>query len=251
MPGRTAAIVVIGNEILTGKVQDVNAYYLCTELRELGVTLRRICVVPDEIDEIVAELHRVVPSHDYVFTSGGVGPTHDDVTMLAVARAFDQTVHRQPELEAMLRSFYAERLKEHHLRMADVPTGAKLIPSHDLRWPVITVENVFILPGIPEIFRRKFESVRERFRGEPFHLRVVFTRSDEPEIAPHLDATVAAFPGVDIGSYPRLDTPRYRVKVTLEARDPQLVLAAEQFLLQRLNPEMLVLAEVATATDGA
>jgi molybdenum cofactor synthesis domain-containing protein len=241
----TACVLVIGNEILSGKVQESNAYYLCTELRALGVQLRRIVVVPDEIEAIVAEARAVVAGHDVVFTSGGVGPTHDDVTLQALALAFGRPMVRNAELEGLLRGHYGERTTAHHLRMADLPDGVELIASADLRWPVVRLENVYILPGVPEIFRRKFDSVKERFRQSPFHLRVIYTRQDEGHLGAHLDATVAAFPGVDIGSYPRIDITEYRVKLTLESKDEALVTRAAADLLSRLAPDQLVDPEVA------
>src|SRR6185436_10159267 len=122
----TAAILLIGNEILSGKVEDENARFLTRELRALGVSLRRIEVVPDVIDDIVASVRALSPRFDFVFTSGGVGPTHDDVTLQAVGDAFAMDIVRHPELEALLRAGYGDRLHERDLRMADVPSGAQL-----------------------------------------------------------------------------------------------------------------------------
>ena len=112
--------------------------------------------------------------YQHVFTSGGVGPTHDDLTMDGVARAFDTRVARHPRLEELLRRFYGERLEERNLRMAEVPEGVTLVEAEGLPWPVPCFDNVYILPGIPEIFRRKFRAIRERFRAAPFppHLRL-------------------------------------------------------------------------------
>src|SRR5437868_15352976 len=164
----TAAILLIGNEILSGKVEEENARFLTRELRALGVALRRIEVVPDVTDEIAASVRALADRFDFVFTSGGVGPTHDDVTLHAVAEAFGMKVHRHPDLEALLRAGYGDRLHERDLRMADIPTGARLEYGPGGRhadarapWPVIVVRNVWILPGVPTIFRRKFEAVRE------------------------------------------------------------------------------------------
>src|SRR6185295_17173098 len=164
MQQKTAAVVVIGNEILTGKSDDKNASFLIGELYRLGVALRRIVVIPDDLDLISREVIQCSKEFDYVFTSGGVGPTHDDVTIEGVARAFGREVVRHPELEAMLRGYFGDGIDDARLRMADAPTGSELIREGDLRWPVLAVENVVVLPGVPELFRKKFEAIKERFR---------------------------------------------------------------------------------------
>ena len=123
MQQKTAAIVVIGNEILTGKSEDKNASYLIGELYKLGVALRRIVVIADDVNEIARTVHECAGGFDYVFTSGGVGPTHDDVTIEGIARAFDRRVVRVPELEGMLRGYFGEGINEARLRMADAPDG--------------------------------------------------------------------------------------------------------------------------------
>jgi molybdenum cofactor synthesis domain-containing protein len=235
----TAGIILIGDELLSGKVVDENARFLVEELRELGVALRRICVIPDVLDEIAATVREFAGRYDHVFTSGGVGPTHDDLTMEGVARAFDSEVTRHPHLEDLLRRYYGERLEERNLRMADVPKGAHFVDGDHPTWPVIAMSNVYILPGIPEIFRRKFKSIRERFRGEPFHLRCVFTSDEEGRIAGELDRIVASYHGVQVGSYPKLDPTEYRVKVTLESKDARLVQAATEDLVRALGSSVV------------
>jgi molybdenum cofactor synthesis domain-containing protein len=241
---KTAAIVVIGNEILSGKVDDTNARFLIGELRQLGVALRRIVVIPDVLDEIERTVREASAGHDYVFTSGGVGPTHDDLTMEGIARAFGTRVIRHPELEAMLRAYYGERLNERNLRMAEVPEGAHFVHGEDIRhWPVIAYRNVYILPGVPEIFRRKFTAIRETFRAEPFFLRVVYVTEEEGGIAAHLDRVAAEFPRIDIGSYPKLDPTGYKVKVTLEGKDGEEVERATRALLALFPPAIVVKTE--------
>jgi molybdenum cofactor synthesis domain-containing protein len=231
----TAGIILIGDEILSGKVDDENARFLIEELRELGVALARISVIPDVLDEIAVEVRSFSARFDHVFTSGGVGPTHDDLTMEGVARAFDTRIARHPELEALLRGYYRERLEERNLRMADVPDGVTLVHGDAPSWPVIVMRNVYILPGIPSLFRQKFKSIRERFRAAPFHLRCVFTSDEEGRIAGELDRIVATYAGVQVGSYPRLDSPEYKVKVTIESKDAALVEAAAADLIRALG----------------
>jgi molybdenum cofactor synthesis domain-containing protein len=222
----TAAIIVIGDEILSGKFAEENAAWLIGELRQLGVAVRRVEIVPDVIDDIRDAVRAAAGRYDHVFTSGGVGPTHDDVTMEGIARAFGVGVVRHPELERLLRTYYGERIEERNLRMADVPDGATLVEADHPSWPVASIRNVYILPGVPLIFRRKFGAIRERFRLPPFHVRRLYCAAEEGALARHLDEVVAAFPQVGVGSYPRWDAPDFRVLVTLESKDEAALAAA-------------------------
>ncbi|HXG17294.1 MAG TPA: molybdopterin-binding protein [Calidithermus sp.] len=237
---KTAAIILIGNEILSGKIADANAAYLCRELRTLGVDVRRISVIPDEVPAIAAEVRAASAGHDVVFTSGGVGPTHDDLTIEGVAQAMGVPVVRHPDLVAMLRAYYGEALTEAHLKMAEIPEGAHLVGADTLRFPTIQVGNVYVLPGVPEIFRQKFEAIRERFRDVPIHLRTVFVRIGEGRLAEYLNALLAEFPALLLGSYPELANPEYRVKVTLESRDPAYLDRALARFLERLPIDAVV-----------
>jgi molybdenum cofactor synthesis domain-containing protein len=237
---KTAGIVLIGNEILSGKIADANAAYLCRELRALGVEVRRITVIPDEVDLIAAEVREQSAAHDVVFTSGGVGPTHDDVTMEGVARAVGTRVIRHPSLVALLERYYHGPLNEARLRLAEVPEGAELVADGSLMFPAVTVRNVYILPGVPEIFRQKFDALRERFRETPFHLISVFVSIGEGTLADHLNALVARHPDLLLGSYPEFSNPEYKVKVTFESKDRTLVERAVEELLAALPPGALV-----------
>ena len=236
--GPTAGILVIGEEILSAKVEEENARYLVRELRGLGVAVRRIDVIPDEIDEIAETVGGMSSRYDHVFTSGGVGPTHDDVTMAAVAKAFGLRPARNSELETKIRSAMGPNLHERDLRMADIPDGARLLYGLDKdnsRWPVVTMRNVYLLPGVPEIFRRKFEMLRELFRAGPILTRAVYSRESETVIAATLDAVVAEFPGVAIGSYPQFDVAEYKVKITVDGRDAALVERATTRIVEGLG----------------
>jgi molybdenum cofactor synthesis domain-containing protein len=237
---KTAGIILVGNEILSGKIEDANAAFLCRELRGLGVDVRRISVIPDEVGTIAAEIAAFSRDHDVVFTSGGVGPTHDDVTIEGAARALGVGVVRHPDLVALLRQFYGERLTEAHLKMAEVPDGAELVSGGSLRFPTILARNVYILPGVPEIFRQKFEALRERFRDRPFHLRNVFVRIGEGTLAPYLNELLGEYPSLMLGSYPEFSNPEYRVKVTLESRDRSYLEEALGRFLARLPTDAVV-----------
>lgn len=242
-PPRTAAALVIGNELLSGKVADANIPYLARELRALGVSLERVVMVLDDVDTIMDEVRVLSNGYDVVFTTGGVGPTHDDVTIEAVAKAFGRRVVRAPAFEALLRELYGSRLTDAHLRMADVPEGAELVANDQVRWPTVCIANVYVFPGIPEIFRAKFPVLRERFRQEPWHLRMVFTTLDEGVLKGPLDQVVARFPKVQVGSYPKLSDPEYHVKLTLESKDRAAVDAATEALVASLPEGSIVRIE--------
>jgi FAD synthetase len=235
--GPTAGILVIGEEILSAKVDEQNARYLVCELRRLGVAVRRIEVIPDQVDEIAAATASMSGRFDHVFTSGGVGPTHDDVTVEGVAKAFGQKIVRNPELEAKIRTAMGPNLHERDLRMADIPEGSRLVygPEGKGRWPVISVNNVYLFPGVPEIFRIKFEMIREMFRAGPIHGRAIYCNEWEGAIAVTLDAAVAACPQVFIGSYPRMDPSDHKVKITIDGRDAVQVDRAFALLVQGLG----------------
>ena len=219
----TAAILLVGNELLSGRVQDRNLGFLTRELWQLGVSVRRASVVRDDLEEVATELRTMSAAHDFVFTTGGIGPTHDDITIAGVARAFDVPVIESPELADRLRAHFGATLNDAHLRMALVPAGAVLeYDASGLGWPTVRVYNVYIFPGIPEILQRKFASLAERFRQPPFHRRVLTLLTDEPSLVPLLDRVSAIYCDVQIGSYPVERT----VVLTFEGRNHQEVDAA-------------------------
>ena len=239
-----AGMVVIGNEILSGKTVDTNSSFLAKELRGIGVTLRQIAVIPDELPVIADTVRGFHDRFDLVFTSGGVGPTHDDITIEGVALALDRTVIRHPQLEAKLRAYLNGRpANDAYLKMAEAPEGAELIADGGVRFPTIKVDNVYVLPGIPDIFRQKFLALKGRFVADPYHLKVLYTREYESVVAGFLNETLRAFPDLMLGSYPRNDDPEYRVKITLESKDERYVERAFRHLLTLLPRECVVKTE--------
>lgn len=236
----TAAALVIGNELLSGKIQEANLVELSRLLRALGIGLLRAVIVPDDVQVIARELGLLRAAADVVFTSGGVGPTHDDVTVQAVARCFGVEAVLDPTLERMLRDVYGERCTDAHLRMAMVPQGALLLSTTDVKWPTPLMGNVFILPGVPEIFRAKLDVVRAHLNGHrPFASKAVFLRLDEAELTFALDQVVAGHPEVEVGSYPKWFEPRYKTKVTFDARSEQAVDSALADFVARFDPELI------------
>lgn len=239
-----AGIVVIGNEILSGKTVDSNSAFLARELRQLGVTLKRIVVIPDELDVIADTVRAFHQQYDVVFTSGGVGPTHDDITIEGVARALGRRVIVHPMLEAQIREYLADRtVNAAHLKMAEVPEGAELLVDDKLRFPTVKVENIYVLPGIPEILQQKFLALKPRFVVAPYYLKLIYTNEVESAIAVHLNATLALYPELLLGSYPKIGDAEYRVKLTLESKDQEYMERAFAHLLALLPKDTMVKTE--------
>ncbi len=239
----SAGLLVIGNEILSGKVVDTNSPFLARELRALGVDLARILVIPDEIELIAAETRSMSAAYDFVFTSGGIGPTHDDLTMDGVARAFGRKIELNESICARIERAQGRAPNESQRKMALIPEGSVLLDSGDLWFPIVVVENVHIFPGIPELLQRKFHSIRERFRGVPFHLSRVYVKHSESDIAASLNEVLGEFPELMLGSYPRINETDYRVLLTLESRDADYLRKALDALLARLPADAIFKVE--------
>jgi len=239
----TAGILVIGNEILSGKVVDTNSPFLCQELRELGVDVERIVTIPDAVEVIAEHVRAMSAAYDFVFTSGGIGPTHDDLTIDGIAAAFERKVEQSGSIVERLRRARGEEPNESELKMAQIPAGASLLDSGDLWFPLVVVENVYAFPGIPELLRKKFQSSRERFRGIPFVLKRVFVRLMESEIAEDLHALLGEYPDLLLGSYPKIRDESFRVLLTLESRDAKYVQEALDALLARLPENAIARVE--------
>lgn len=241
--GKNAAIIVIGNEILSGKVQDSNSPYLTRELRALGVDVQRISVIPDEVDTIGEEIASCRKRYHLIFTSGGVGPTHDDVTMEGIAKGVGRPLIHHPILDQLLRTVYEGTLNPAQAKLADVPEGIELLYAEGLRIPVLRFENIHIFPGIPDLLIRKFEAIKERFRETPFHLRKIFLTGDEAVIAEDLNKVLRIYPYLLLGSYPILHHPDYKVILTLESKDKSYLEGATQSLLSFLPKDLILRLE--------
>ena len=235
----SAGILVIGNEILSGKVTDENSPYLCRELRSLGVDVERIVTIPDEVQTIASEVKVMSDAYDFVFTSGGIGPTHDDLTIEGVAAGFGVPVEHSDSIEERIRRATRSEPNATLLRMARVPQGSTLLDSGDLWYPLVVMKNVYIFPGIPELLRKKFEDARERFRGIPFVLKKVYVRERESDIAPMLNELLHEFPDLVLGSYPRIGQETFHVMLTLESRDAGYVQNALDKLLAKLPDDAI------------
>ncbi len=202
----TAAVIVIGNEILSGRTKDANLPYLAAGLNEIGVVLAEARVVPDIEAKIVEAVNAMRAEYDYVFTTGGIGPTHDDITAAAVAAAFGRKVVRHPEAEAALRGFWEARdieVTAARLKMAEVPDGASLVENAVSIAPGFRVENVIVMAGIPSVMQAMFEAVKgDLKRGAKVLSRAVSCQVPEGTIAAGLGVVQDSYPALDIGSYP-------------------------------------------------
>jgi FAD synthetase len=196
-------------------------------------------VIPDEIDIIALEVATFSRQFDIVFTSGGVGPTHDDVSIEGIAKAFGRRVIRHPELERLLRSRYSGPLNEARLKLTEVPEGALLIREDGLWLPAVTMENVYIFPGIPDLLRQKFDALKERFREQPYFLRKVYVRESEGNIAAYLHDLLREFPDLLLGSYPDIHNSLYKVMLTLESKDEGYLRAALDRLIALLPTDSI------------
>lgn len=240
----TAGILIIGNEILSAKVEDENAPYLLRELRGLGVDVERLHVIPDIVEVIADEVRRFSRDFTYVLTTGGVGPTHDDVTMEAMAQAFECRLVRHPTMvELLKKALKGREQNESQLKMCEVPEGAELIETHDLWFPLIKLRNVYIFPGIPRLLQSKFAASKSEFRGTPVFLRRVYIASMETDVAHHLNDLLVEFPDLQLGSYPKIGEPDFRTLVTLESRDESYVVRAVESLVARIPECELVRVE--------
>jgi molybdenum cofactor synthesis domain-containing protein len=221
-------MVVIGDEILSGRTQDTNTNYLARFLGSLGIDLKEARVVPDVEAAIVAAVNAVRVKHDYVFTTGGIGPTHDDITADAIARAFAVSIDYHPEALDLIGARYKPgEFNDMRKRMARIPAGASLIYNSVSAAPGFQIENVFVMAGVPMIMRAMLEDVAPRLkRGAPVHTATVSAPVPEGRIAAALAAIQEAHKSVAVGSYPYYREDGFGVQLVVRGRDAADVDAA-------------------------
>jgi FAD synthetase len=240
--GKTAGIIIIGDEILSGKVQNGNSFFMAQELWSHGIQLCRISIIPDSIDAIAEEVRNFSQRFDYVFTSGGIGPTHDDITIEGISKAFNVSCVIDPTLKEFLEGKQGN-LSTEQLKMAEVPDGSELISDETLSFPLIKFRNIFIFPGIPQLLRKKFFALEKIFHEPLIHLKKVYLNESESEIAPILNEVVKRYANVKIGSYPVVDNRDYSLVITLESLDNGSLTEAFQNILEKIMNEKLVKVE--------
>jgi len=217
----TAALLVIGEEILSGRTRDENVGYIATYLTRIGIGLREVRVVADVEADIVEAVNALRERYAYVFTTGGIGPTHDDVTTDAIAKAFGVGASVHEEAVAAMRQHYADgELSPTRLRMARIPEGAELIHNAISRAPGYKLQNVIVMAGIPRVMQVMLDEVAPRLaKGRPVISRAVRVDAPEGDVAPPLAALQAAHPGVQMGSYPFFEKNRLGTHVVIRAAD--------------------------------
>jgi molybdenum cofactor synthesis domain-containing protein len=217
----TACVLIIGNEILSGRTQDSNLAYIATGLNSVGVTLKEARVIPDIPEAIIATVNEVRAAFDYVFTTGGIGPTHDDITSECIAKAFGVPWTLHPEAHRIFLDHYKPgELNEARLRMAHTPEGASLIKNAVSRAPGFRMGNVFVMAGIPRVMQAMFDAVKHDLKGgRPMLARSVACHLAEGIIAKGLGEIQGRFADLDIGSYPFYRRGEFGTSLVLRGRD--------------------------------
>ncbi len=200
----TACILIIGNEVLSGRTQDVNLKYLGQNLNAIGIRVAEARIIADDEATIISTLNQCRAAHDYVFTTGGIRPTHDDITSASVAKAFGVELVRHPDALALLmRHYRPDDVNEARLKMADVPAGASLTTNPVSSAPGFRMGNVFVMAGVPEIMRAMFDGIKHQLAGgPPIESKSLIARAPEGALALPLGELQKQYPDVDMGSYP-------------------------------------------------
>jgi molybdenum cofactor synthesis domain-containing protein len=229
----TAALIIVGNEILSGRTQDANLPFIAKELGAVGIRLTEARVVQDVEAAIVEAVNTLRARHDYVFTTGGIGPTHDDITAACVAKAFGLALERNAEAERRLLAYYPpEKVNPARMKMADAPPGAELIDNPVSVAPGFRIENVYVLPGVPKIMAAMFEGLRGKLRGgAPVLARTIVLRCPEGTVAARLGEIQTAHPTTEIGSYPFMNMDRPGTSIVFRGTDRADIEAASASLL--------------------
>ncbi len=234
-PRVKAAFLIIGNELLTGKVRDLNLQPLAKMLFASGIALERVVVCRDTTSTIAHELRELRTAFSIVFTSGGIGSTHDDVTIAGVASAFDRHVVHSEQMERTLTELFQHPLSARQKQMARLPEGADVLRAQRPEWPLLRLDNVFILPGVPSLFNKKVIQLRDHLPTlDAFQSVSLALPCGESEAADSVHAVALAFPDVEVGSYPQPPSAPFRVILTFDGKDSTQLLAARDALCEQL-----------------
>lgn len=232
-----AGLIIIGNEILSGRTIDKNIPHIATKLNDAGVRLAQVRIIPDIESEIVETVKTFSRDYDYVFTTGGIGPTHDDITAACVAKAFDVPLERNAEAVAMLEDYYAKgELTDARLIMADVPRGASLVPNPISGAPGFKLENVHVMAGVPRIMQGMLDFILPTLAGgSPMLSKTVEGKTGESKIAHELTHIVDEFPDLDIGSYPSFKNGFVSVAIVVRGTDQEVIDRAVNRVVVMMN----------------
>ncbi|MBF0562245.1 MAG: competence/damage-inducible protein A [Alphaproteobacteria bacterium] len=224
---RLACVIVIGNEILSGRIRDSNIQFLAVALGRVGIRVKEVRVVADDEAAVIAAVNACRFIYDYVFTTGGIGPTHDDITTACIAKAFGVPLHRHPEALERLTRYYGASLNPARLRMADLPEGATLIDNPISQAPGFRLGNVFVMAGVPRVMQAMFDGVRPGLQGGPaMASRTVTAYVREGDLADGMTAIQTRNPTVEIGSYPFFRNDRLGVSVVTRGYDADAMATA-------------------------
>ncbi|XP_041427932.1 FAD synthase isoform X1 [Xenopus laevis] len=250
VPPVTAGIIIIGDEILKGHTQDTNSFFMCKNLRSIGVQVNKISVIPDDIDIIAGEIADFSSRYTYVLTSGGIGPTHDDVTFEGVAKAFGEKTFPHPELVSLVQTFFGKSESWcPEMKLAQIPVSSRLNYGTDKRtgdcfkYPLVSVGNVYVFPGIPSLLEKSLEGLDHLFRNDKthFHYREICVSADEVAIAGVLGEVNGRFrKHVSLGSYPDWSNNYFRVLLVLDSHSEAHLEEAHKFLIEHLPPGVVV-----------
>ena len=262
MASKTAGIVIIGDEILKGHTRDTNSSFLLSQLWSLGVKVQKVSTISDDIDQIAEEIKFFSSKFSVVITSGGIGPTHDDVTISGIAKAFDEDLECNSDMVHILQKLCASEnvtLNESLMKMAMLPKSATLkfsYPENDdksqVTFPLINIHNVYVFPGIPEYLEKSFTKFSHLFHAPDckVYLYKLYVSVDESEIAKALTEVDSTFcENVHLGSYPCVDESNYKVKLTLESGDLKTLEAAYEHLVKQLPPGSVLYAKKYSANS--
>ena len=228
---KTAGVLPIGNEILSGRTQDTNSSWIAKRLGERGIRLSEIRVIPDDEDRIISSLNEFRGRYDYVITTGGIGPTHDDITAACIAKALGRALLPNAQARQILLDYYGgndEELTPPRLKMTMIPDGARLIHNPVSGAPGFHIDNIFTLAGIPQIMKAMMEYVLEEMApGQPFLSKIIESPRSEGQIAEQLTKIQEQFPDVDIGSYPAAKDGKFSVNLIVRGQDEDRLNDAE------------------------
>jgi molybdenum cofactor synthesis domain-containing protein len=238
-PSPTASILIIGNEILSGRTQDKNLHWLAGQLTARGIKVKRVEIVPDVEADIIEAVNRLRGGYAMVFTSGGIGPTHDDITSASMAKAFGVALERHPEAVRVLKEYYTskgEALTEARLKMAEIPVGAQLIDNSISAAPGFQLKNVYVLAGVPSVFQAMVHSLQQRLvGGKPILSQTIKAMIAESKIAAFLGDLQTEYPELEIGSYPFNHEAIVGTRLVFSGTEPEQIQTAQQKLHTHLQ----------------
>lgn len=245
---RTAAILIIGNEILSGRTQDTHVQFLAKELSDLGILLKKVVIIPDDESEIITCINELRRKHTYVFTTGGIGPTHDDITSQSLAKAFEVDLCRNETAVRMIQRRYKEsqdNLTEEVFKMADIPKSAKLITNDISGAPGFYIDNVFVLAGLPDVNRSMFQDVKNNILKpcSKFIENSISVSAGEGLISKPLSGLQDRFPELQIGSYPFAKDNTWSTKIVIRGKSSKEIKEASDMFIEFLTKQAIEFIE--------